>query len=189
MTAVLLVEPPTGSDHHDDCVADLLAAGASGGHVCRVEFTGTIDPWLARWDEGDAAPPARLVAVNATGVGWASPDSGDPDRVTVAQETAPSNLTQIGTAVTRFLDNAGDAEGRALVCVHSLTTLLQYVDLRDAFRFLHLLTGRLKAVDATAHYHMDPSAHDEREVNTLKSLFDAVVEVDENDEWTVRTRS
>lgn len=174
MTAVLLVEPPTGSDHHADCVADLLAAGASGGHVCRVEFTGTIDPWLARWDEGDAAPPARLVAVNATGVGWASPDSGDPDRVTVAQETAPSNLTQIGTAVTRFLDNAGDAEGRALVCVHSLTTLLQYVGTPEAFRFVHQLTEQVSGAGAYLHCHLNADVHDDRTVNLFRTLADEV---------------
>lgn len=71
--------------------------------------------------------------------------------------------------------------------VDSLTTLLQHVDLRRSFRFLQAMTTRLAEPDATVHYHLDPAAHDAKTINTLKQLFDAVVEVDHRS-VTVTTR-
>lgn len=40
-----------------------------------------------------------------------------------------------------------------------------------------MLIKRIEAVDGFAHYHMDPTAHDEKALATLRSLFDAVVEL------------
>lgn len=61
------------------------------------------------------------------------------------------------------------------LCFHSLTALLHQVALRQAFRFMHMLTRRLAALGVIAHYYIDPEAHDERTLHTLYPLFDSVI--------------
>jgi hypothetical protein len=63
-----------------------------------------------------------------------------------------------------------------VVCFDSLTAMLQYVDVETAYEFLHAITGQLYAADARAHFHIDPTAHDRTTVDSIASLFDAVVE-------------
>lgn len=79
------------------------------------------------------------------------------------------------------------SDGRIAVCFHSVSDLLQHVGVERAFRFLHVLLVRLGSVDARAHFHLDPARHDDRTVAILSGLFDAVVEVGE-DEVAVRRR-
>lgn len=193
---VLLLAPSIGDAGDEGCRHLLdLGSGAEADVLC-VTLTDSPDNRRALLEmdrEQTGVDKTGFVAVGDTTRSVATETAGDiglpATGVSIETISSPADMTGIGMKVSTFLNDWAADGNRVVVCFHSLTTLLQYVDLRDAFRFLHLLTGRLKAVDATAHYHMDPAAHDEREVNTLKSLFDAVVEADENDEWTVRTRS
>jgi hypothetical protein len=45
----------------------------------------------------------------------------------------------------------------------------------------------VRSVDAVAHYHIDPEAHDDQVLATLSSLFDAVARFDDGD-WEIRSR-
>ena len=58
--------------------------------------------------------------------------------------------------------------------------------LQRAFRFLHVVTGRVKTAGGVGHYHLDPEAHDRQTLATLKGLFDAVVNVDEDGELSIQ---
>jgi hypothetical protein len=91
----------------------------------------------------------------------------------------------LGITVSEYLSDHGGPG--TVVTFDSLTALLQYVELQRAFRFLHVLANRVKTTESVAHFHMDPAAHDAREVATLSSLFDAVAEFDDG-EWSLRTR-
>jgi hypothetical protein len=64
---------------------------------------------------------------------------------------------------------------RIVVCVSSLTALLQYVDPQRAYRFLNSLTNQFASLDAHAHYHLNPSAVDDQVVCSLSSLFDDAI--------------
>lgn len=75
------------------------------------------------------------------------------------------------------------------ICFDSITPLLQYVDSKQAYRFLHTLGGHIQSANAVAHYHMDPVAHDEQSVALVTSLVDAVVEIEESGDWTITTGS
>jgi hypothetical protein len=81
---------------------------------------------------------------------------------------------------------AAGEEEQIAVCFNSVTSLLQYADLQRAFRFLHVVTGRVKTVGGVGHYHLDPDAHDSQTLATLKGLFDAVVEVEEDGSLSVQ---
>jgi hypothetical protein len=66
--------------------------------------------------------------------------------------------------------------------------MLQYVEVETAYEFLHAITGQLYAADARAHFHIDPTAHDRMTVDSIASLFDAVVEFDDGPDPTIRKR-
>jgi hypothetical protein len=95
-----------------------------------------------------------------------------------------------GYDAVRTVNNPGDLTGlsmrigEALSEVHGddvyvyfddITSLLQYADLSTAYRFLNVLTGRVRSADAVGFYGITPGAHDERTVNTLRNLFDDTV--------------
>lgn len=100
----------------------------------------------------------------------------------------PTNLTDLGVTISDRLETGADTTVPTALCFDSLTALLEHIELDQVFRFLHALTGRVEATGTVAHYHMDPTAHDERAINTLSRLFDATVTVDEDGGWTVETR-
>ncbi|MFB6256893.1 MAG: recombinase RecA, partial [Haloplanus sp.] len=52
------------------------------------------------------------------------------------------------------------------------------------FRFLHVFTGRVQSVDGLGLYAIDSAAHDDKTMNTLKQLFDGVIETHEDGEPT-----
>jgi len=68
-----------------------------------------------------------------------------------------------------------EATGRDLVvCFDSLTALCEHATLEEAFRLVHLLSGRFRAADTDVRsvFYLDPSAHDRQCVETLAPLFD-----------------
>ncbi|MFB6173645.1 MAG: hypothetical protein ABEI39_03300 [Halobacteriales archaeon] len=151
-----------------------LRADEPGDHdLLLATFTRAGADDLDRWLEGTT--PGRVLVVDAAPT-EGSHRVGNRKGVTAETVSSPGNLTEIGVAVTKHLSAFEEREAPLTACVRSLTALLQYTDAEGAYRFLNVMTGRLAAVEARAHYHLDPSAHDEQTVRSLSSLFDAVVE-------------
>lgn len=99
--------------------------------------------------------------------------------VDVRTVSKPSDLRRIGIVASRILSEWETEPGPTTVCFHSLSDLLALTDDRQRlFRFLHVLRGRIQSADARAHYHLDPSQHDEEAVRTFESLFDTVLSFD-----------
>ena len=154
-------------------------------NVVGVSYTRSPDEWLEDWRRAVGRLPERCTVVcmgesTRSAAGGAS--MGPAADVTVVGEN-PEDLTGLGITLGEQFSTGGPT----VLSFDSLTALLQYVDEKLAFRFLHSLTGRVAGNDARAHYLLDPDAHDDRTVATLTELFDATVEPDE-DGWTVRTR-
>jgi len=103
------------------------------------------------------------------------------DDVSVRSVSTPEDLTGLGITLSQALSTHEDA----VVCFDSLTVVLQYVATETAYEFLNALTGHLYAADARAYFYLDPTAHDTQTVEALSSLFDAIVER-EDDGWSVR---
>jgi KaiC/GvpD/RAD55 family RecA-like ATPase len=106
--------------------------------------------------------------------------------------TSPSNLTGLGVSTTRALSAIAEAGRRPRLLVDSLSTLLQYSSLDRVYRFLHVLNGRVAAVDGVTVQVIHADAHDGQTVATLAHLFDSVLDVrveDDGDEPTVTVRA
>jgi hypothetical protein len=190
---ILLLTPSLDS-HDDEACLDLLTVNdPTEENVLSVTFTQSATDRIDLWDAHVDERPARTGIISVGEITRsASADTTSTQRpvdpLTIETVSDPDDLTGLGIAVSTFLSEWGDDDNQTVACFHSLTPLLQYADLQRAFRFLHVLTGRLETSDAVAHYHMDPSAHDQQTINTLSPLFDAIVDLDEDGEWDVQQR-
>lgn len=177
---VLLAAPSMSGGESAACTDLLVPATPGDADVLWVTFHGDatdcVDQWAVAAD--DRPENAAVIVVGDT-------PGPQPDGVTVEHISTPSDLTGLGITIGELL---GQWDGPVVVCVDSLTAMLQYVELETAYEFLHAVTGQLYAADARAHFHIDPTAHDPETVDSIASLFDAVVEFGDGPDPTVRKR-
>ncbi|MFB6152091.1 MAG: hypothetical protein ABEJ40_09830 [Haloarculaceae archaeon] len=177
---VLLCAPSLSGGEREVCSDLLLPDDPGNASVLWVTFrrdaVACVDQWSAETDEQPRN--AGVIAVGDTGEGV------DAGWATVETVNSASDLTGLGIAIGEFLS---DWDGEIVVCFDSLTAMLQYVDVETAYEFLHTIAGQLYNADARAHFHIDPTAHDQQTVESLTSLFDAAVSV-EGDDVSVRKR-
>jgi len=181
---ILLLAPSLGQQGRDACHHLLARGRPERTNVLSITYTESPSEFVDRWTDSAGAAPARGGIVT---VGESEASVGDPDWAVRGVEN-PSDLTGVGIELSELLSgmaSAADDDEMIRACFNNLTSLLQYADLQRAFRFLHVVTGRIKAVGGVGHYHIDPEAHDRQTMATLKGLFDAVVEVDDDGNWQI----
>lgn len=186
----MLVLSPTMDEEARAAYYERLLPDSPGSvDVLAIDYRQTPDQWMDEWKRHVGERPRRctIISVDETTRSVTSrsdePTRRGPNTVTCLK--SPTDLTGLGITISEYLaDEAGE---RTVVTFDSLTVLLQYVDLQRAFRFLHVLSNRVETVNATAYYHMDPGAHDDKDVATLTSLFDAIAEFEDGD-WSISGR-
>ena len=99
--------------------------------------------------------------------------------------SSPVDMTGIGINLSELLETFHEEKRleRNRVMLDNISTMLMYSNLQTIFRFLHVFTGRVQNADGLGLYLLDPSAHDAQTLNTLKGLFDGMIEI-EDDEVT-----
>ncbi|MCD2201352.1 DUF835 domain-containing protein [Halobacterium sp. KA-4] len=173
----------------DACINSLTVSEPTDTVALLVTYTNHDRPtnWLQAWEQNTGE---RLAQLNVIRVGdftrSASPATTDGaptvnGGIPIETVSDPHNLAELGIAISECLgrweaESKNSSPNNFVVCFDSLTELLQYVDVQEAFRFLHVLTGRLQSAGAVAHFHLDPEAHDNQTISTLRTLFDAVIE-------------
>jgi KaiC/GvpD/RAD55 family RecA-like ATPase len=108
------------------------------------------------------------------------------DDAQVRYTSSPVDMTGVGIKFSELLEEFYEQQSieRNRVFLDSLSTLLMYSDLQTVFRFLHVFTGRVQSVDGLGLYAIDSTAHDDKTMNTLKQLFDGVIETHEDGDPT-----
>lgn len=92
--------------------------------------------------------------------------------------SSPADLTGIGIGVSEQLRRFAQSDvEQTRMAFYSLSTLLMYAELETVFRFLHVLTGRVDSIGGIGVFAIDPTTHEESTVNTLKQLFDGMIEL------------
>lgn len=183
---ILLLAPSLGGHGKDAGMSLLTRTPPEKTSVLSVSYTELPTEFVNRWNEAAGESPARggFITVGA------AESTVDDSAWAVRDVENPSDLTGIGIELSELLSGMATASGddeHIVFCFNSITSLIQSTDVQRTFRFLHVVTGRVKTVGGTGHYHIDPDAHDKQTMATLKSLFDAVAEVGEDGEWAVRT--
>ncbi|CCJ35529.1 hypothetical protein BN140_0606 [Methanoculleus bourgensis MS2] len=105
--------------------------------------------------------------------------------------TSPVDLTSIGIKFSRMVesmwregvmaDPPGPMPPPIRLCVNSVSTLLMYTGLEVTFRFLHVITNRVKKLEGLGIYVLNSESFDEKTVATMKQLMSMVIEVRSND--------
>ena len=108
------------------------------------------------------------------------PDFGDP--VVTDAILDPADLQALGTSISRFCQVWAEEGYHITVCFDSLSDVIAVVDPETTFQFVHVLGKRLNAVAATAHFHVDPDAHDEGVLGPFEDALDEVFVEFEADE-------
>ncbi|MFB6180230.1 MAG: hypothetical protein ABEI77_10970 [Halorientalis sp.] len=190
---ILVLEPSFGNTTSGVCTSLLAGEDPPSATVLGITYRQSPAEWIEDWETDTGTAPAHGLVISVgdrtdLDVNGTAPETADRWAVETIENA--SDLTGLGIELSEFLASAHEAEGveRPRLCFDSLTALLQYADLKRAFRFLHVVTGRVKSANGVGHYHLDPDAHDEQTLATIKGLFDAVVEVDETGGWTVQLR-
>jgi len=160
----------------------LLAAGSERGEGAIVVTTKDaadriLDEYTDLVEGEDATIGVVDCVTKQQGVGNVT----DDPRIKYA--SSPVDMTGIGIQLSEFLEEFYGTRGleRNRVLLYSLSTLLMYSNLQTVFRFLHVFTGRIQSADALGVYVIDSTAHDDQTMNTLKQLFDGVINVEEGD--------
>ncbi len=107
-------------------------------------------------------------------------------------------LSELGIEISESieaLDRAasGLSPAELRLCFDSLVPVLASSDEVTVFRFLHLLSHRVRSVDGMAHVHL-PVESDSPVIGRLSPLFDAVIELSETEtgpaqRWRLRDRN
>ena len=158
----VLVETPMGGEAPPSS-DDLASAGHP--HVIELSLSRTAADCRERWADG-ATLPVSLAVVEV------GPNrSENVSDVSVESVASPEDLTGIGIALSAALDSWAGAE-ELLVQFDSVSVLLQYVDTRTTFQFLHTVVARLRTVGARSWFYLDPAVHDDQTVATVAAVFD-----------------
>lgn len=185
----ILVQTPSTAPNTDKTCTHLLADGdPSPDRTLWITYLRSPDDKIANWRAygSENLPPRTGVIVvgdqmraTATSDSSIPAQSAGPVIKTVAD---PDDLTGLSIELSEFFEAWATGDRLFTICFDSLTPLLVYVSADRACRFLHALTTKVEACGATAHYHLDPDAHDTQTVGRLTPLFDAGVEQSENGE-------
>ncbi|WP_440989838.1 RAD55 family ATPase [Haloarchaeobius baliensis] len=168
----LLLTGPQGVGKYD-LLCDLLATGVDRGQHAVVVSTNKSAPGVRADVSGRTATDTpNLAVVDCVSQRRDEPTPPDPNVQYVA---SPSDFSSMGMAASEFLERAGEGDGATRLGLHSLSKLLLEADVKTVFRFTHILTGRLSGVEGLGVATLDDN-HDQQTMNTLRQLFDGVVE-------------
>lgn len=174
---ILLMGPLLGPADYDACTRLTSAVQGGPDRLLLVTLSQSADERLnvIRGYLGDLPPETVVIEVGGSGrAGTRSSVATDDDgEIMVETVSDPTDLRRIGIMVSQYLADWEDPDITAVLCVHSLTALLQFTDdPRFLFRFLHVLQQKVRQHGASAHYHLDAGAHDQGVVDRFRPLFD-----------------
>jgi archaellum biogenesis ATPase FlaH len=111
------------------------------------------------------------------------------ENVTIKTVNSPADLTGIGVRIGQFIEDFSKNDLKIQIHINSVSTILMYSNLQTIFRFMHSLTGRIKAAEAFGIFVIDGGMHDSQTIVTLKQLCDCMVEIKcENDKHFIRIK-
>ena len=184
-TNILVSGPPLSGKRK--LAFEALAHGADNGEGSVIVTTrDSSDRVLADYRSLLTSPDEAHVGVVDCVTQHQGRSASDSNLVKYA--SSPLDMTGIGIKFSEFLESFYQERGvrRNRVAVDSLSTLLMYSDLQTVFRFMHVLTSRIEDADAIGVHVIESTAHDAEAMNTLKQLFDGVVEVDEDNTKSIQ---
>jgi hypothetical protein len=173
----LLVSGPAMSGKRA-LVVDLLASERPSGERATVAVTTRRSAAAFERDyvaAGGRAEEASVVDC-VTRLGGFERVRDAPNRRYVSD---PGDLTGVGIATTELLRRAADDGAAPWLGIHSLSTMRMYATVDRLFRFLHVLVGRVRALDGVLVAALDGDGED---AAVLAQPFDGRLDVRDGDD-------
>ena len=127
----------------------------------------------------------RLIGIIDSVTKLSTPDITDNTQIKFV--SSPSDLTGIGIKFSSMAESifngefASSEEGLfpppIRFYIDSLTTLLMYRKLEVLYQFLHVITAKLKKMEAVGIYILNNESFDEKTLSLMKQLMNVVIEV------------
>ncbi len=105
--------------------------------------------------------------------------------------SSSGNLMEIGLKISQFLDEflIKKKIRKNQLHINSLSTFLIDSNAQTVFRFLEVITKRIKSIGGLGIYLIDGGIHDEQETEALRQLFDGIIEIEsQKDKNFIRIR-
>jgi KaiC/GvpD/RAD55 family RecA-like ATPase len=182
-TSVLCRGPPLSGKRRLGVrmLAEGLADGEGAVAVTAQQSGAELRAELA--DVRESLDTSRLAVVDCVAGQTDTEDDGHDLSESVS---SPADLTGVGIALTDVLQLLADrGVDRIRLVLDSLSTLLMYADFERVYRFCHVLVQRVESIGGLGFVTVDAEAVPETEAESLRGLFDAVVELDLTDEERV----
>jgi KaiC/GvpD/RAD55 family RecA-like ATPase len=110
------------------------------------------------------------------------------DKTEISKNTAlvasAVDMTGISIAVGKFLEEFWREKQmkRIRVIIESVSNLLMYSNVQTVYRFLHVFTGKVRAVEGLGIYTLEEGMHEPMVITTLKQLVQGVIELKEEED-------
>lgn len=179
---VLLLAPSVDDGEATACGELIGATDPARSHVILTTCLESPSRRLAAWDDHVGVRPAETTVVDvsaaARSAAAAQPADADADvwPGATVERVADGDLLDLGKTLDATLEHS---RHDAVLCVHSVSDLLQSSDRERVFKFLEVLTRSIDRTNSVAHYHLNPDVHDTETLRTLEVLFDSVVDLRE----------
>lgn len=167
---VMVIGPPLvgKSIFVRNIVLEKVGSGSGGIYITTKDTAETILDWFQRFN----LDGIKIIDCVSRTIFSDAPDTEDIKRVSIM------DLTGISVRINMFLERFWKSGKRdVVIAFDSISTVLMYLNPQTVFRFLHVLTNRIKSFGAFALYTVDENMHDERIIAMLKQLFNGVIEL------------
>jgi len=172
-TGILLVHPSTGATDRLD--TDFLSTDTDAMLVISTRTTAREVKQKLEYYEVDEER-ATILDTLSVERGYTRRQSDQ-----VRYVSAPDDLPGIVAETEQFLQ---DHEGKLRVSFDSVTELIYYADEQQALDAVGDILELLSEYDAVGMFHLAQGVHDDETVAQFRDLFDAVVELGEDDSVT-----
>ncbi|WP_338729157.1 RAD55 family ATPase [Haladaptatus sp. DJG-WS-42] len=175
-TNILIAGPPMSGKR--ELALSILAQGATNGEGNVIVSTDRGADTITK----DFTKLVPNLDRKSLGIVESRESGGSAKDEFVHSVASPGDLTGIGIGISQFMQRfSQNGITRTRLALDSVSTLLSYVEVRTVFKFCHVLTARLEAVGYLGVFTLDTGAHDAQAINTIKQVFDGMIELRESD--------
>jgi len=188
VATALLLAPSLGAPDDEACTGLLTTYPPGEANVLSVTVSASPGDRLALWTRtvGERLP-RRTAILDARPPDRSSGAASKPEGASLTVEELPEEAepVDLAVAVARQVGAWASTPEPTLLCLHSLTALLDSFDRDRVVGVVNALDRLCIPGEVVAHHHMDPTAHEDSTVAAFRPLFDAVVEYLPDHGWAV----